>query len=97
MEYLLLWSGDVRGMKKARVDSTPSTGIIGHYDGRDIVKPNSAQVRAALPYRFRAAFDRANGYWFDKNRNDAPAICDLYSTRGKLLVKLYLQPLAMVA
>ena len=32
----------------------------------DILKPDVAAVRAGLPYRFRKAFDRASGFWFDK-------------------------------
>jgi hypothetical protein len=94
MDYLLLWSGAVRGMRKARIPSTPAPGMIGHIGPLGLVNPDPAAVRAALPYRFRKAFDRAGPYfWYDKYARVGPAVLRLSDRRGKPLVTVYLQPL----
>lgn len=43
--------------------------LAGVYDtaGRDILKPDTAAVREALPHYWRKAFDRAGSFWFDKD------------------------------
>lgn len=94
MEYLLLWSGDKKGMRKARIPAFESRGIAGHWRNGKLWIPDAASIRAALPFRYRAAFDRACGvFWFDARGKDFPASMRLESSRGKPLVTLYLQPL----
>jgi hypothetical protein len=94
MEYLLLWSGEARGMRKARIPAFESNGLAGHWRDGKLWIPDAAAIRAALPFRYRAAFDRACGvFWFDKRGKDFPASMHLNSSRGKWLVTLYLQPL----
>lgn len=93
MEYLLLWSGEKRGMKKARIPAKEHNGVYGHWrDGRLYI-PDLAAVRAALPFRYRKAHDRNAAIWFDRDRNDAPAVRNLTDCRGRPLLTLYLQPL----
>ena len=93
MEYLLLWSGDCRGMKKARIPATPTQGITGHIGRYGLVVPDRASLRAALPYRLRKALDRCGGFWFDQSNDKSAAHMDLQGYRGAPLVRLYLQPL----
>lgn len=93
MEYLLLWSGIVRGMRKARIPAISSRGITGHLAKGQLVTPCKDSIRAALPFRFRAAFDRDSSVWFDKHKPDYPCRIHLTNRRGKAMVTLYLQPL----
>lgn len=93
MHYLLLWSGDVRGMRKAHIPAVEAPGMTGHLGPHSLVVPDRAAIAAALPYRFRKAFDRAGGFWFDKNRETSPAHVTLRDRRGKYLTTLYLQPI----
>ena len=92
MEYLLLWSGDIRGMKKTRIPVSAAQGMIGHIGRYGLVVPDRQVLRQALPYRFRKACDRAGGFWFDKFRDDSPAHMELTDRRGRYLTTLYLQP-----
>ena len=98
MDYLLLWSGDVPGMTKARIPSKPAPGICGHLDETGkLVCADLDKVREALPARYRPAFDRAggvsgNGLWYNADRPDWAAHMDLELRSGKV-VRLYLQPL----
>ena len=67
-----------------------------YQDARDgkLWMPDSAAIRAALPFRYRAAFDRNCGvFWYDKRGTDYAATMHLYSSRNKPLMTLYLQPL----
>lgn len=94
MKYLLLWSGDVAGMKKVAIPAIENRGIIGHYDGGQLVRPDLDSVRAALPYRLRAAFDRAT-IWYDKRQGDYPAVVQLYRRRVASPIVIYLQPVGV--
>lgn len=51
--------------------------------------PDKAAIRAALPGNLRKAFDRAQGFWFDKHDHEKPGSMTLYTTRGKLIGTLY--------
>ena len=93
MEFLLLWSGNRRGMKKARIAGVESRGIAGIWRNGKLYTPDRAAIRAALPFRYRAAMDRDPCIWFDAHHDDRAATMHLYSSRGKELVQLYLQPL----
>ena len=100
MQFLLLWSGDVKGMRKTRIDAIENTvGTVGHWRDGKLYLPDARQVRAALPYRFRASFDRGVNWhglpqvWQDATNNDAPLTIRLLSSRLKPLLTIYLQPL----
>lgn len=83
------------------VPSAPAA-MVGHWDreSRTLVAPDKAAIRAALPYRLRAAFDRTEGssFWFGGNslggpvRQTAPYL-DLRGYRGKHLATLYAIPI----
>lgn len=92
MEYLLLWSGELRGMKKARIPAVAHAGLSGNWRDGICYNPSRDSIRAALPYRLRAAFDRA-AIWFDRHNDSKPCTAYLTSTRGKQLATLYFQPL----
>jgi hypothetical protein len=102
MKYLLLWSGNVRGMTKCKIDASENNiGICGHHHKGKRFIPNAEQLKAALPKRFHPAFDRqANWFglpqiWFDARNNGAAAMIRLNYARDykKPMVILYLQPL----
>jgi hypothetical protein len=95
MEYLLLWSGDVRGMKKARIGHVLAEGVLCDYDAASNhpVAPDRVAVRAALPYRLRKAFDRNPSWTRQRDVENAPWTVALHTTRGKWITTLYLQPL----
>ena len=65
MEYLMLWSGDMYGMRKARVPAVENTGICGHWRNGKCMVPDMGAIRKALPRRYRAMFDRHAALWFD--------------------------------
>ena len=95
MTYLFLWSGTPRGYRKAYIPSIPASGMIGHLGSHGLVVPCPDAVRAALPSRHRAAFDRREGnFWFDRNCNSAPASLTLRARSGHEMVTIYCQPLA---
>lgn len=85
----------------ANVAAVPAA-LAGFYDesGRDNVTPDRAQVRAALPYRWRKAFDHSGSFWFDKDaRIDAagkmtPSAAYMHITnkRGRTLATVYAIP-----
>jgi hypothetical protein len=93
MKYLLLWSGEKYGMKKARIPAIESRGFSGHWRGEKLFNPDNGAIAKALPRRYRAAFNRAPIFWYDKARDDSPCHCTLYTTRGAPIVTIYLQPL----
>lgn len=101
MEFLLLWSGDVKGMKKARIAGFENkVSTLGSWQGGKLYLPDPAQLRNALPYRFMASYDRAINWhglpqiWMDATNGKAPLTIRLQdSTLKRNLVTLYLQPL----
>lgn len=101
MRYLLLWSGDVPGMYKARIPALPCKGLLHSIDEHGAaVVPCRDAIREALPRRLRPAFDRsqacqlsAPGSPFDARGRQRPLIYDLLNTRLKCIARLYLQPL----
>lgn len=99
MEYLLLWSGDVRGMKKARIPSEPCRGYLFSVDetGAHVV-PSRDAIRAALPQRLRAAFDRSQqsqlrGAEPMRRQKQPPLTFALCRADHSWITTLYLQPL----
>lgn len=87
--------------RKFVVPSVPAA-MVGHWDreSRSLVAPDKAAIRAALPYRLRAAFDRTAGcFWFGGNSlggavRQMAGHLPLYGYRGKLLATLYAIPVA---
>jgi hypothetical protein len=99
MQFLLLWSGNKLGFRKARIQGKPSKGIIGHWREGNVYVPDATQLRASIPKRYLPAYDRQVNFgglpqiWADERDNDLPLTIRLYGSRGKLLVLIYLQPL----
>jgi hypothetical protein len=86
LDFVLHLSRDVPGMRKARV-SSEQPGM--H------VRPVSTETRKALPFQYRAAFDRANDTWW-QNKHDTsdnpPLYLELRSARGKYLNTVHAIP-----
>lgn len=68
-------------------------GLIGVYgpDGVPLT-PDKAQVRAALPHCYRAAFDRDDAFWFTKDDHLGNATCYLRGARGRVLGSIWATP-----
>ena len=93
-EYLLLWSGQMFGMRKAQIPARAKIGICVHYVNGEVFEPDLDAVRESLPFRYRAMFDRATrAIWSDKHAPNGPATLHLCDTRGKYRHTLYMQPL----
>jgi len=93
-EYLLLWSGECRGMNKTRIPAVPATGFL-HDNG---LAPCRDAIRENLPARLRPAFARSAmsrraGAIARAFGDDKPLIFALHNARGKWITNLYLQPL----
>ena len=90
--YSIHLSRHIKGFGKPCVRSIPAPAISGHWDKetKDIVTPDKAAVRNALPHYWRKAFDRAS-VWFPKD-GDKPAYATLYNSRGRYLNTVYLIP-----
>jgi hypothetical protein len=99
MKFLLLWSGDIRGAKKAIIEGVESKGVNGHWRDGTLYVPNANQVIEALPKMHHKAFNRSilfNGLpqlWADARNNDAPLVMRLSNTRLKIMATYYFQPL----
>lgn len=99
MQFLMLWSGEIRGARKTRILGKTSKGLIGHRSGGSLWVPDPDQIRAALPARHRAAFDRQKNWaglpqlWADERNNDAPLTMRLSNYRGKVMAIYYFQPM----
>jgi hypothetical protein len=100
MQFLLLWSGEISGANKARIDGVKSKGITGYYMDGEVYVPDSVQTLAAMPKRHHAAFKRSvvfNGLpqlWDDATDNCAPLTMRLYYARPrKIMAVYYFQPL----
>ncbi len=102
MEFLLLWSGDVRGMRKARIPSIPCLGFLHRLDDEGVaVVPDSAAIGEALPARLRPAFGRARmtevkSIGGQRCKQQPPLMFDLCRLDGSRITRLYLQPLDAV-
>jgi hypothetical protein len=98
-QFLMLWSGHIRGARKTMIESVESKGIVGHWRDGNLYVPDAKQVRESLPAMHRAAFDRGihfNGMpqiWCDATNNDAPLVMRLSTPRLKPLAIYYFQPL----
>lgn len=106
--YSMHLSRHVDGFGKPSVPAVIAPALSGHYgeDERDIVQPDRAAIREALPHYYRKAFDRAGSFWFPKDTitfdrsvspwvskgSKAAAYVALYSTRGRWLNTVYAIP-----
>lgn len=68
--------------KEFRVAAEECALVGTWYAGRPW-RPDTAQFRAALPYRWRAAFDRGSMFWRTSDTDECHTC--LYNTRGKPL------------
>ena len=65
-------------------------GLTGVYRDGVPYGPNLTEVRECLPYRFRKAFDRANGtWWFVSGEEEKASYTTLRDRRGKYLATIY--------
>jgi hypothetical protein len=89
--FSLHLSRHIKGFGKPSVSSVEA-GLVGHYVDGVPYKPSHDDVRNCLPHYYRAAFDRARVWWFDKDNNDATAYTILTGSRGKYLNTIYAIP-----
>jgi len=101
MKFLLLWSGEVKGMKKTEIPAVENNiGTVGTWNAGKLYLPDGFKLRSAMPYRFLKAYDRqANWHnlpqiWVDATNNDAPLTFRLSNSRGKIMLIGYCQPIA---
>jgi hypothetical protein len=99
MQFLMFWSGEIRGARKTRISGRTSNMTLGHWSKGFLFVPDPDQIRAALPARHRAAFDRQKNWeglpqlWADERNNDAPLTMRLSNSRGKIMAIYYFQPM----
>lgn len=97
IEYVLHLSKSRRGFHKPRIGREKAM-LAGHLEPgtNEIVGPDQAAVRAALPHYYRKAFDRSGiRFWFREERGSGrlrPAYMTLYSKRMKYLNTVYAIP-----
>ncbi len=75
------------GFKGCTAPATEA-GLVGFYDGGVPYHPNNEAVRAALPYRWRKAFDRADSAWWF-NEAGTTATAKIHTARGRYLTTRY--------
>lgn len=70
--------------------------LAGHLDPitSELIRPDDAALREALPHYWRKAFDRTRGrFWFpDTGDANRLASLTLRDTRGRTIASLYAQP-----
>jgi hypothetical protein len=79
------------GFARGPVRGVPA-GLSGYYVNGMPYAPDMDAVRECLPHRWRAAFDRAGQFWFDKHRNDAYATLTLRAKSGDSIGLLRARP-----
>lgn len=94
--WTLHLSRHVAGMVKGPVASLPSV-YAGRWSSaeRDLVRPDPDAIRACLPYRYRAAWDRTGGsLWHPDSHVTGwgASHVTLHDSRGKVLNTLYAVP-----
>lgn len=95
MQFLCLINGTPANVKtenmKFRVDGD-ECAIVGSWHNGKPYRPNREQFRAALPYRWRAAFDREQAFWHSKEGGAEQCKISLSDARGRYLATIYCQP-----
>lgn len=84
------------GFKGANVQAVEA-GLVGFYHGGKPWTPDRTAIRALLPHRWRAAFDRAGGFWSDAHHNATPAYVHVTDRRGRHLTTVYAHPVPPAA
>lgn len=94
MRYCLHLSRPIDRFGKPFVPAVPAA-FSGHLDPEngDIVKPDAAAVRSALPHYWRKAFDRAGSFWFPMD-GDGTGRITLHDSRGRYCATVYAIPCA---
>lgn len=92
MEYLVLWSGNIRGARKKRIGSE-SAHLVGHYIDGCPMTFNAKQFRDAIAPQHRRAWDERRAQAWLGDKPDSPWIVHFYDTRMKLMATYYCQPL----
>jgi len=92
MLYTLSFSRHVPGFA-ASVRTTPRQ-LAGYLNTEtsELVGPDLAAVREALPPHWRPAFDRNRDFWFPKDDARGMPSMELRDKRGKYLTTLYAKP-----
>ncbi len=73
---------------KGRAVPAVHAGLVGFYDAGIPYRPDNDAVRAALPYRWRKAFDRADSAWWF-NEAGTTATAKIHTARGRYLTTIY--------
>ena len=93
MEYLVLWSGNIRGARKARIGSERAH-LVGHYVDGWPMTFNGAQFRESLAPQHKRAWDDGRAQaWLTGDKPDSPWAVYIYGTRHNRLATYYCQPL----
>ncbi|GLO68623.1 hypothetical protein MACH17_01400 [Phaeobacter inhibens] len=99
MDFFCLVGGTPYNVPTSQMKFTvggEQAAICGVYENGIPYRPDREQFRAALPYRWRQAFDREmsnGGFWFDKRR--PKALISLSDVRGKYLETIYCMPIGV--
>ena len=82
------------GFVGASVGATES-GLVGAYCDGAPYRPDESAVRALIPYRWRAAFDRNRAWWWPNETGVRPwAYRSLHDRNGKHLTTIYAHAVA---
>lgn len=94
MKYLILWSGHIRGARKAVIDSEPAH-LVGHYVDGVPVTFSGLQFRLnCVAPQHRAAWDSGRVQaWLTGDAPDSPWAIRVYNTHMKQVALYYAQPL----
>lgn len=88
MQFFCMINGTPRNVPnmKFHVDGEECALVGTWHDGKPW-RPNKAQFRAALPARWRAAFDREQSFWHVEGKPQCHI--SLSDRRGKYLATIY--------
>lgn len=93
MNYLVLWSGNVRGARKARIGAERAH-LIGHYVNGAPMTFDGKAFRETLAPQHKRAWDEGRAQsWLTGDKPDSPWAVHIYGTRGQRLATYYCQPL----
>jgi hypothetical protein len=93
MQYLVLWSGNIRGARKTQIDSERAH-LVGHWVDGWPMTFDSKQFGNALAPQHRRAWDEGRAQaWLTGNKPDSPWAVHIYGTRCNRLATYYCQPI----
>ena len=93
MQFFCLVNGTPRNVPLSQMKFTVEgreCAIAGTWDNGKPYEPCRAQFRESLPYRWRAAFDREQFFWHDKDKPQCAI--NLSDRRGRYIATIYCQP-----